>query len=136
MTNQNSRIVVGYDGSPDADFALTWAAESARAQDRPVEVVIVAAPPDFVIENYLAVLERAVKRWRSAALDLMETLKVGDGVVHVRRGPVLAELIAAADGAAMLVVGSSGHALVTGTTIGSVSQHAARHASCPVVVVR
>lgn len=36
----------------------------------------------------------------------------------------------------MLVVGSRGHGLVTGSLTGSVSQHLARHATCPVVVVR
>jgi len=36
----------------------------------------------------------------------------------------------------MLVVGSHGHGRVTEALLGSVSQHVARHASCPVVVVR
>jgi nucleotide-binding universal stress UspA family protein len=54
----------------------------------------------------------------------------------VRLGPVVPQLLRAATDAAMLVVGSSGHGLAAGTVTGSVSQHAARHAACPVVVVR
>jgi len=56
--------------------------------------------------------------------------------VEIRRGPTAPVLVAAAKSATMLVVGSCGHGLASGSLAGSVSQHLARHASCPVVVVR
>ena len=45
-------------------------------------------------------------------------------------------LVAAARGADLLVVGSRGHVTLPGRLLGSVSEHVAARASCPVVVVR
>lgn len=56
--------------------------------------------------------------------------------VAVRRGPTVPVLLAAAASAGLLVVGSRGHGLLLGTLSGSVSQHVARHATCPVAVIR
>jgi nucleotide-binding universal stress UspA family protein len=45
-------------------------------------------------------------------------------------------LIAAAEGADMLVVGNRGRGGFRGLLLGSVSQQIAHHATCPVVIVR
>jgi nucleotide-binding universal stress UspA family protein len=45
-------------------------------------------------------------------------------------------LLDAAEGAALLVVGSRGHGGFAGALLGSVSQHCASHSPCPVVIVR
>jgi len=45
-------------------------------------------------------------------------------------------LLAAAEGAELLAVGSRGHGGFTGMLLGSVSAHLVAHAPCPVVVVR
>jgi nucleotide-binding universal stress UspA family protein len=45
-------------------------------------------------------------------------------------------LLAAAEGADLLVVGSRGHGAVIGLLLGSVSEYCVTHATCPVVVVR
>ncbi|TIC80445.1 universal stress protein [Nocardioides sp. GY 10113] len=129
------RVVVGYDGSPDADAALAWAVESAGPLRRPVEVVVVGSAMDPVVGHFREQEDRRVERRRAAALDRLAELGV-DGTVTVRRGPTVPELLRASAGAAMLVLGSSGHGLAAGSLTGSVSQHAARHASCPVVTVR
>jgi nucleotide-binding universal stress UspA family protein len=53
-----------------------------------------------------------------------------------RTGHVVDELLRAARSASALVLGSSGHGRAGEALLGSVSQHVARHATCPVVVVR
>ena len=54
----------------------------------------------------------------------------------VTRGHPAEVLVAAARGADLLVVGSRGHVALPGRPLGSVSEHVAARASCPVVVVR
>lgn len=58
------------------------------------------------------------------------------GSYERRSATVVPELLAAAQHASILVVGSHGRGRVADALIGSVSQHLARHAPCPVVVVR
>jgi nucleotide-binding universal stress UspA family protein len=65
---------------------------------------------------------------RSPSLDVVERVTTGD--------PRSALLDAAADGAATVVVGSRGRGPVASALLGSVSAFVARHAPCPVVVVR
>jgi nucleotide-binding universal stress UspA family protein len=45
-------------------------------------------------------------------------------------------LVAASKGADLLVVGSRGHGEFAGMMIGSVSEHCATNAHCPVLVLR
>ncbi len=54
----------------------------------------------------------------------------------VRKGNAAQVLLAAADGAELLVVGSRGHGGFSGALLGSVSQHCVHHARCPIVIVR
>lgn len=136
MTTHSPHIVVGYDGSADAEAALAWAAATAHIQKLPVDVVIVATQMDPLIGRDRAQDDQAAAQRRDAALQRLEDLDVAESTVELCRGPVIPELIRASDGASMLVVGSAGHGLAAGTLTGSVSQHVARHARCPVVVVR
>jgi nucleotide-binding universal stress UspA family protein len=129
-------IVVGYDGSPDADMALDWAARTATDTLAPLEVVIVGTHMDPVIGHFREHDERLVDEWHQRAFTSLEKTGVASWDVAVRRGPTVPVLLAAAASAGMLVVGSRGHGLLLGSLIGSVSQHVARHATCPVVVVR
>jgi nucleotide-binding universal stress UspA family protein len=45
-------------------------------------------------------------------------------------------LLAAAEEAELLVVGSRGHGGFAEALLGSVSQHCVQHAACPVVIIR
>jgi len=136
MAENTPKIVVGYDGSPDADAALAWAARSAALREQPIEVVIVATAMDPVVGHYRETSDKSVEHWQAEAFDRLKDLGVVHGTVDIRRGPAVPELLRASEGAEMLVVGSRGHGLAIGSVTGSVSQHVARHAPCPVVAVR
>jgi len=139
MTDNHYPIVVGYDGSSGADDALTWAAHDAAAGTDPptaLRVVLVGTAMDPVLGGYRSVMDRAVEGWRARAAERLAALGRTDATVEVRHGPVVPELLDAAEESVLLVVGSTGHGLTAGTLTGSVSQHVARHAHGPVVVVR
>ncbi|WP_324651837.1 universal stress protein [Georgenia sp. H159] len=132
-------IVVGVDGSPLSDAALRWAAAEAERTQLPLHVVHVFVHV-AVIGGYVSftadpeelaghVRDEAVRTARSERPDLEVT-------AEIRVGAAAPELIAASEGAAMLVLGARGHGRVAGLVIGSVSQQVAMHAGCPVVVVR
>ncbi len=138
MSSTSRRIVVGYDGSPLADQALRWAVEAAAPGQDPVEVLVASALPTAAetwtlpdqahLEGMQVIAERAEKQ--VAALGCTEAH------VDLRAGEPTTVLLRAAEGAAMLVVGATGHGIVASTVLGSVSRHLAVHAPCPLVVVR
>lgn len=137
MTDNSVRpLVVGYDGSPDSDLALQWAADNRRTPDQPISVVLVADPEDPLLAEYRDMLERSAVEWEAQANERVKELELGNVTVELHRGGPVAELLRAARDAEMLVLGSRGHGLVAGSVMGSVSQHVTRHAEVPVVVVR
>lgn len=143
---REQRIVVGMEGSGGAKTALRWALCEATFRKAVVEVVTAYAPsyvpatPDF---NYVPLdpvdLEKEVGRMQAEVVtEVVESTDTPD--VEIRRrmmkGRPADSLIAAAEGAAMLVVGSRGRGGFRGLRLGSVSQQIAHHADCPVVIVR
>lgn len=73
---------------------------------------------------------------QNEACALIDAYGIPDVSRHIIVGGVRHALMAASHGAAMLVVGARGRSMLTGAVVGSVSQHLAHHAECPVVVVR
>lgn len=128
-------MLVGYDGSAEADLALEWAAQTALLEHRPVQVAIVddwsiAMPgiPVWSESHWIELEERATQVLTQAGVD--------DQTVSRKRGPLVATMIDMARDSALLVLGSRGHSRAGELFMGSVSQHLARHAPCPVAVVR
>ena len=134
-TNARERIVVAYDGSPDAMTALTWAVRTANLTSQPVVAVVATAADDLLPHRSLLRGEHLDEVRASAERILGESL-LAETAVELRAGPAVPVLLDAAADAALLVVGSQGHGQVAGSFSGSVSQHLARHAPCPVVVAR
>jgi nucleotide-binding universal stress UspA family protein len=134
-TNTEGRIVVAYDGSPDAQTGLTWAIRTALLTEQPVTAVIATAADDLMPERSLLWGDHLEEVRASAERVLGEAL-LTDASVELRAGPAVPVLLEAAGGASLLVAGSRGHGQVAGLVAGSVSQHLARHAPCPVVVAR
>jgi nucleotide-binding universal stress UspA family protein len=131
----NNRIVVGYDGYADARTALTWAARTAAVTHQPVVVVIATAVDDLVPQHSL-LWGAQVDEARASAERILTEAHLADAAVELRQGPTVPVLLDASDDAALLVVGSRGYGQMAGVLTGSVSQHVARHAGCPVVVAR
>jgi len=131
MTN-NKQIVVGYDGSALADLALEWAAATARLEFASVLAVSVDHADDDPWSTQVP--ESDLEHGPRVELILKEAGAQGSS--ERRSGHILPVLLDVARDARMLVVGSHGHGSVGEALLGSVSQHVARHADCPVVVVR
>lgn len=128
-------ILVGYDGSVDAGLALQWAAQTALREDRGVEVAMIddrrAVAPGVAWwseDEWVEMEEQAAEVMAKAGLQ--------GCTVRRERGRLIPTMIALAHEVSMLVLGSQGHSLAGEYFLGSVSQHLARHAPCPVVVVR
>lgn len=144
MTGASSSIVVGYDGSPDAERALDWAAAAAgrRPGTRVHLVQALALPPlpfgpaARSVEDLLAAHEVDARHRLDAAGGRLATMGV-PAETHLRRW-LPAETVlehAAKIGAGLIAVGQHGHG-PTRLLLGSVSGKVARAARAPVVVAR
>jgi nucleotide-binding universal stress UspA family protein len=137
-------IVVGVDGSESADRALAWAAEEAALDHRPL-----------VLVHAVGTLGTPGTVWLTEADDLVQEMRehggklLADAAQDVARRHPSVEvhtcvvtqdarqaLLHLADDAQMIVVGSRGRGPIRSLVLGSVSAAVARHAGCPVVVVR
>jgi nucleotide-binding universal stress UspA family protein len=137
-------IVVGVDGSAASRTALTWAA--AEAADHGADLVVMNVWEHTLLPTVggVSVPEReAPDDGESTAEELVQVIKeeLGDDppvVVHprVKHGSPAKILIEESANADMLVVGTRGHGGFAGLVLGSVSQHVAAYAQCPVTVVR
>jgi len=137
-------VLVGVDGSRGSRRALTWAA--AEAAEHGAELIVVhvwerTLPP--ASGNPSVPAGDATDSSQSAADDLVQIIKEELGedppVVaqpRVKRGRVAEVLIEESAGVDLLVVGTRGHGGFAGLVLGSVSQHVAAYAQCPVTVVR
>ena len=138
-------IVVGVDGSAGSAEALKFAIAEARLRKATLKAVTawtltyVAAPIGMMApidealipelqENAKAVLDKAL----ADALGPEPDIEVEQAVLEGTPAQVLVD---AAQGADLLVVGTRGHGGFTGLLLGSVSQQAAHHAPCPIVIV-
>ncbi|UOY02206.1 universal stress protein [Blastococcus sp. PRF04-17] len=137
-------IVVGHDGSKCAQDALVWAARLARRADIELHVVrawamMTAPQPSSWSPGYVpplpeweqAVLDELTRHVKAARLD--PAVRVNCHVVHDKPA---AGLLAASEGANLLVVGARGRGGFRGLLLGSTSDQLVHHAACPVTVVR
>ncbi|MFJ3306633.1 universal stress protein [Streptomyces sp. NPDC086549] len=135
------RVVVGVDGSPDSHAALRWAVRYAGLVGGGVDAVASWELPGAYGWSAPAVdsdFDEETAR-QALAQELTDVLGA-EGAASVRalvvRGNAVDVLLRAAEGAEVLVVGSRGRGGFARALLGSISQHVAQHASCPVVIVR
>lgn len=138
--DNNQPVVVGVDGSPDSVRALQWAAEYARRYEAPLHALAVFDVPNVYGPYAMAALPDAKAIEERARTVLAEAVRdaVGEDVAvtqRVERGHPARALVAASEGAGLVVVGSRGHGGFVGLMLGSVSQYCVTHARCPVIVL-
>jgi nucleotide-binding universal stress UspA family protein len=137
-------IVVGVDGSPSSRKALSWAAAEAADHGANLTVINVWEHTLLPPAGSVSVSEHYVPDpSQRTAEDLVQVIKEELGEdppvlvqPQVKQGRPAKVLIEASDGADLLVVGERGHGGFVGLVLGSVSQHVAAYAKCPVAVVR
>jgi len=133
------RIVVGVDGSEAAQAALEWAIDEARRRNAVVEAIQAWHQPGVTGYAYLGEIDLSefvteTKEILDAAIAAVDTTGV-TVESKVMTGGAAQVLVEEAKGADLLVVGSRGRGGFSGLLLGSVSQQAAHHAPCPIVIV-
>lgn len=141
MNQKSGVIVVGVDNTRGSRAALDFALQEGLSRGSTVEIVTAwqwtspyegienAGTVDTAKEAAAAMQDAVVKE----AVDRLDVRPViSQIVVHDYPGKVL---VARADDASMLVVGSGRKSAVTRAMMGSVSEYCVRHAPSPVVVV-
>lgn len=140
-----ARIVVGIDGSEPARAALAWAAKEAELRDATLEVVGAWAFPMYVDPMGGAfpmpgMYEKTEANEREMVEGEVRTVLGATPAVPVeiaiRCGSTATELLDAAKGADLLVVGSRGRGGFASLLLGSTALQCIHHAPCPVTVVR
>jgi nucleotide-binding universal stress UspA family protein len=140
----HGRIVVGVDGSSGAAAALRWAMTEAAVRGASIEAVCAWHFPVPVGLPYADAQTLA-----SVDLETAARAELASAVESARSGPssgipieqrvvfghAAEQLLIAAEGADLLVVGSRGRGGFAGLLLGSVSRQCAEHARCPVVIV-
>jgi nucleotide-binding universal stress UspA family protein len=120
-------IVVGIDGSAASRTALDWALAEAKRRRAPVLVVHAIQPTRRPALHFVMPDPEAL--FRSALLPALRGYQTDDPIVieSIVEGAPVDVLVAAANPAAMLVVGATHRGLIGGQCV--------RRADCPVIVV-
>ncbi len=137
-------ILVGVDGSPGSRVALSWAATEAADHGADLTVLLAWERALLAPIGSPSVPHSDVPDTSDVAADnlvkiIKEVLGENPTVVVqplVKPGNPAEVLIQESADADLLVVGSRGRGGFAGLVLGSVSQHVAAYAKCPVTVVR
>jgi nucleotide-binding universal stress UspA family protein len=135
-----SKIVVGVDGSDGSARAVDWAIAEATRYPAVLELAtawmfpmalgyVFAKTPVEVRQQVERIAEMSVSHVAEVAPEVV----VRSTLREAEAGPALVELSTGAD---LLVVGSRGHGGIHELLLGSVGTYCARHAHCPIVIVR
>jgi nucleotide-binding universal stress UspA family protein len=137
-----TEIVVGVDGSPSAQHAVTWAAHEAELHGYRLQLmssyaspVSARVPPSYE-EALRASAERDVAEARTIAQAALDDAEAIDISIEVASGAPIPELLTRSETAKMVVVGSRGLGAMSRALLGSVSAAMTAHCRCPLAVVR
>lgn len=141
---ERSGVVVGTDGSPEANQAVEWAAREADRTGQELLILASCAVPSSetwlvrlqgeafqaVVDDYRRLLDR------TAAGVAEKYPKVRVRVMLETAEPAAEALLRAASTAQLLVVGSLGRGALTRMLLGSVSHKVLLNLKCPTVITR
>jgi nucleotide-binding universal stress UspA family protein len=138
-------IVVGVDGSPNAELALDWAMGHAAALHTSLTVVAVHEVPKSYWGGIPVVGSRdeaPMERLQQAAEEMVQRAasRMGDATpssvtVRALSGFVVKALLDASKDADLVVLGSRDTSGFARMLVGSVSTEVVQHSLCPVVIV-
>jgi nucleotide-binding universal stress UspA family protein len=131
-SQEQLKIVVGYDGSEGSRRALDWGLHEAALRGAPLCVVRAWTPGEFggdkeMVEYAQVELEKEIAEVVTSTDVLWQAV--------VEHGSAAKVLLKHAADAQMLVVGSRGRGGIAGLVLGSVSIEVSTHAGAPVVVI-
>ena len=139
-------ILLATDGSEEAQFAATTAADLALKTNSELHVITVGPDlPFYKLPEHPAGFEDVLRENRREAKEMLEqqAKRIEESGVsvketHLREGRAEEEIVevAAQIGAGLIVMGSRGHGRLRRALMGSVSDAVVRHAHCPVTIVR
>ncbi|MFI1213726.1 universal stress protein [Streptomyces sp. NPDC020802] len=124
-------ITVGADGTAESLAAVHWAAREAVRRALPLRVVHAGEKSDD--EGRAAGVREALAQTAREITGRHPGLQVTTDVID---GDPVEALVAAADEAETLVLGSRGHGAIVGFLLGSVGQQVIAESTRPVVLVR
>lgn len=136
-----THILVGHDGSRDAETAFEDALDLAALSGARLSVVSVASPPEPPTEvETQAAIEAATSQYEALFARLRRQAEERGVALrsHVLVGHPADQILKAAakHGADLIVVGHRGRSAIREWVSGSTSRRVVSHAQCPVLVVR
>lgn len=136
-----THILVGHDGSRDADTAFEDALDLAALARARLSVVSVATPPEPPTEvETQASIELATHHYEELFANLKRQAQERNVEMetHVLVGHPADQILktAAKHGVDLIVVGHRGRSAIREWVSGSTSRRICTHANCPVLVVR
>ncbi len=139
--SQFKKLLIGYDGSAQAEKATETALELARSLDAKVLVFAVARPPepatmvevdamlDDAREHFEEQFKKIVERAKGLDVEVQTDIAVGHPVEQIVHR-------AETDHVDLIVLGRRGKSRWEKMLVGSTAEKVLRYAHCPVMVVR
>lgn len=148
-TSDSRPVLVGLDGSTNAEAAMWWAVDIAVASKRPLRILTSYSLPVMVgmgvaagymgpmlTSEEIHQIDAAHRQAMSEAKAKIEAAKPDLAVeIYLDQGSPAAALLKASEDAAMIVLGTRGIGSTHALVLGSVSYAVAHRAKCPVVLV-
>jgi nucleotide-binding universal stress UspA family protein len=146
-TTKRHGIIVGIDGSPESDAAVSWAAHDAAIRGLPLTVVHVESPA-AATWSQAAVLEESPSEQQADGRSLLARASTiaRDAIADTAQVHITGELLSSSTpvptlvdqskDAELIVVGSRGRGALSRSILGSVSAGLISHAHCPVALIR
>nr|KAG5693780.1 hypothetical protein BaRGS_029410 [Batillaria attramentaria] len=129
MAGEDKNVIIAYDGSPNAEYALDWYVKNVY---RPGKHVVLFHVPEIHEE------QNRVQNDLEIFADKLRSLSIGGKVKSVAASKPGEAIVEEANEshAELVVAGTRGLGKIRRTLVGSVSDYLVHHCNCPVLVVK